>query len=174
MSNVAVKLNNDIPYQMQHIEGDVLPDGFDAVWTKEQFDTYIASVNVNTAPTKEFIHEQAGSYQNKYYDDKGLLFLLNLKTDLIRANGASVDTVLPFQMIEAVNKWVNNVWSKAFEYDAYAAAGVTPDINYEASVGLPPCSFRDILWVINPAFQALEPNRPVNLDINYYISYINA
>jgi hypothetical protein len=159
---------------MLPIEGSEIPIGFDAIWTQEQFNTYIASVNVNTAPTKEFIHKQASVYQDRYYDDKGLLFLLNLKVDLIRGYGAGVDAVLPFQMIEAVNKWVNNVWSKAFEYDAYASAGVAPTIDYESSVGLPPCSFRDILWVINPVFQALEPNRPVNMDINYYISYINA
>jgi hypothetical protein len=70
-------------------------------------------------------------------------------------------------MIESVYRWIDKVWAKAFEYDAT----INAVIDFDNEVGLPACSFRDIIWITKPVYQAIDPNRVVNQDINYYINW---
>jgi hypothetical protein len=157
------------------IESDSIPnivEPFTDVWTEQQWFDFMNSVPEHTdVLSKEEIHKLAENYQDLYYDNRGVTFLLNIKQDLIRAYQELVEMVLPYQMIEAASRWVNKVWSRAFYYDTIAAGGIQPNINFELEAGLPPCKFRDIMWVLDSEFQALEPDRVVNQDINYYLNW---
>jgi hypothetical protein len=176
MPNYAlIKLNNGNPIQMQPSDDNTLLDGFDEIWTWQEWLDWLNNQPIaQTAPyTKEYIHKLAEEYQDLHFDNKGMIFLSDLKTKLMFMLQGTVTSNLTYQMVEAVNRWVNKVWAKAFEYDHESLVLFqTPTLDYANEVGLPPCTFRDILWTVDLQFQALEPNRPVNQDINYYINWV--
>lgn len=166
---------NGNPYERSQAfnEEPLLEDGWNTIWTQDDWNNHLASIPITpNVISKEDIHKLAEYYQDLYYDSRGVTFLLNVKQDLIKAYSGTVDTVLVYQMIESVSRWINKLWNKAFYYDMVAAGGVEPNIDFDNEVGLPPCKFRDIVWILDPSFQVLEPNRVVNQDINYYISWV--
>jgi len=160
------------PVRFEYSDDNSLQAGYDEVWTLTEWNNWLASQPSNESLyTKEEIHILAERHQDLYFDNKGMLFLMDLKNKLMFGLGQNVVNNLTYQMIEAVNRWVNKLWSVAFYYDAQALEGINVNVNFVSAVGSPPCKFRDILWTVNPEFQAAEPDRVFETDINFYMNY---
>lgn len=138
---------------------------------------YISDVIFVPSPNQLYTIEQASditkSYQYRYVDEMGGLYLLDAKFQIMLAGGTDPNSPLnlPYVMILAMQRWIQKLWAK---YDTYKIAIMdnqdVTEIDF-SDVGEPPCPFKDIQWVIDPAYQAKEPNRQVNLNKDYYINW---
>ena len=126
--------------------------------------------------TKQDIHKLAEEYQDNYYDVRGLQYLQNVKGKLERNIPVlSLSTNLPYQMIRAVERFVNKIWGYCFTIENLYLVQQNPIvIDYPNNVGLPPCQFRDIMWVLDDnstGIRLLEPYRTVNTTLSTYLNY---
>lgn len=126
--------------------------------------------------TKMEIHKMAEEYQDEYYDVRGLQYLQNVKGELERSvSQILLNTNLPYQMIKAVERFINKIWGYCFLVENMYLVQQNPVIiDYATNAGLPPCKFRDIMWVLDDnstGIRLLEPTRVVDTNLSTYTNY---
>ncbi len=119
------------------------------------------------------------AYQEQEYDNMGITYLqevkLNLEFYFLAKSTPQAEkmNVLPYCMILAVRKWIERIWAK---YDVYKIQildnVLIENVSFE-EVGNPPCSMKDVQWVVDANYQAKQPNRQVNTNITFYQDYLN-
>jgi hypothetical protein len=121
--------------------------------------------------TKEEINNYVAEYQKRYFDEIGLFSLMNIKTVMMLIPTRNSDEELILQMILAIEKWINKLWSIYTWYKTQLDADIQIS-SIILDIAEPPCKFYDIAWVSNlNNYRSLEPNRIFNMDVNYYINY---
>lgn len=117
--------------------------------------------------TVEQASDMATEYQYQWFDQMGTAYILNAKLSLYNLG---ITGGLGWEMIYAIERFIQNIWSKYDDYKLAILRGEDVVVDYSV-VGEPPCKFKDLQWVLDLSYRAKEPNRIVNQDINFYINY---
>lgn len=181
-SKIAVKIESAqvtqfslLPFTLQY----TLPAGFTALWTAQAWADYVAGrQGVVQKYSHQDVVDTALAYQEREYDNMGITYLQEVKINYelhFLKNSAPDEykmTILPYVMILAVRKWVERIWAKYDAYKAMLLNGVLIETLDFESLGLAPCSMKDVQWVVDADYKAKHPTRVVNTDIGFYQAYI--
>lgn len=127
-------------------------------------------INIRLFDYKE-MYEMFYEYQNRYYDELGMLSLLNIKNELNLIPVKSTEVLLAIEMILSAERWINKLWG-IFAYYKINIDYLDRDIYSNIQILEPIARFYDVLWTLNiNNYRMLEPNRDVNTDISYYSSF---
>ncbi len=119
----------------------------------------------------------ATEFQYEDFDAMGIAYLNEVKMGYelyfisIGATEPQKMAVLPYAMILAIRKWIARIWEKYDFYKANIANGILVEEVDFSSVGAPPCTLKDVQWVVEEAYRTKHPNRQVNQDILFYQNY---
>lgn len=78
---IAVKINNESVIEFKHVSDNILPEGFDELWTVEEWNGYVEALNSTQNAPSPF--KLTGSYESPDYIDYDI-FGLHKKRTLIK------------------------------------------------------------------------------------------
>lgn len=134
----------------------------------------IADISQTSQYSIEDIWNVALKCQRQEIDEMGAIYLSNALIRLELKGGAETNSPLhlPYKMIKAIEKWTQKIWARYDFYKLNLKDGVLIESIDFSEVGQPPCSLKDVQFVIDSDYRLREPARVVNTDVNYYNTYL--